>query len=95
MQFQPAALDRAIKPSFVFRRRRLVLVQHRAIEPLDQNAAVHIGLVIIGKLDDLARGGFGVGIGSTNLFTSEFLAPGRRRCEGHAPNYARVHGCQT
>ena len=56
VELQPAALDRSIEPSFAFRWRSLVLVQHRPVEPLDQNAAVHIGLVSIGELDDLARG---------------------------------------
>jgi hypothetical protein len=58
VQFQPTALDRAIKPSLVFCRRRLVLVQRRPVEPLDQNAAVYIGLMSVGDLEELARRGF-------------------------------------
>jgi hypothetical protein len=73
MQLEPTALDRAIKPSLVFSGRSLVLVQHRPVEPLDQNAAV-LGLVSVGDLEQLARRGLWVGIGARfNKFVHEVV----------------------
>jgi len=47
-----------------------------ALEPFNQNAAVHMGLRSAGDFEELARGGFGVGIGArlNELIHQAFLA---------------------
>jgi hypothetical protein len=63
VQLKPAALDSEIKRRLVFG--WLALCWY-SIAPLSRSirSGLHIGLVSIGELDDLASGGFGVGIGA-------------------------------
>jgi len=66
MHDQPAALDRELEAGAIFRGRRLMLEQHRAIEQLDMDATILHGFDRIGDLDQLAGGGFGVRVGTSS-----------------------------
>jgi hypothetical protein len=65
MHHQLAATDRELQRGAVFRWRSLHLEQHRTVEQLDMDAAVLDGFDRIGEFDQLARGGFRVGVGAS------------------------------
>src|SRR6201987_5811788 len=64
VQPEPAVGDGEIEAGLVFRRCALELIQERPIDLLDIDPAVLDWLERVGELDQLARGGLGVGEGA-------------------------------
>jgi hypothetical protein len=85
MELDPAARYSEVKPGLVFGRRSLELEQHRIIDQLDIDAAGHRRLNAGDELDQLARCGFRVGVGTSAVsFMRQFgggrCGRGRREC---------------
>ena len=62
MSQQPAALDGEIEPGSVLGRTAAFLEQEGPVELFDMDAAILHGLGRVGDLQELARGGFKIGI---------------------------------
>ena len=54
MQHQPTALDAELETGLVFRRRRLQLEQHRAVDRLDEDAAILYRFEGVSQFEELA-----------------------------------------
>jgi hypothetical protein len=68
VQAEPAVGDGALKAGFIFRRRALELIQEGAVDLLNVDAPVLHGLNATRDLDELAGGGFRVGVGRSAAY---------------------------